>query len=527
MNETRFTDARLERDLRALVPSRAPSGLLDRILAQVEVTAQQRRLPGPFARMSDADPVVRRRVLLLLAAALLVAGLAVTGIVGAWLLERSTQVIPQVPQITLEQPSDMPAFARSAYGQMAELPPMTIVALEDGTSKIRILVDGHGSVRIERYATPDATAPETYELYVGTTRAEVVRIDGQPAWHQVAGGISEDPRVFVFAAMSSAGNTPAPGCEIAISEGETYADPPSRNWRWLGSTTIAGRSTHHIACVGELWIDAETRLTLKSRGPALDAAYQPIPGQFRTVEAVEVTLREPPAELFELRPPNGVATIDDDAFSCATDPYCSASPKPVVTPPAAAGDVQPPTDVEALVAASLAATDDPPAYDVALEHWSAKYPGSTTRVVHDGHGKYRSEQTFDQSPDPPWITLSGEDYYYVTDQTTDGVRFWRDRSGEPERGFVRYPLRVPDACAGDWTFVGVDDIHGRAADHLTCPGALAPDEYWIDRETRLVLRVQTLVDERQGTTVDEVTDLRLGQQPAELFELPPDADVRR
>jgi hypothetical protein len=524
MNEKRLTDAALERHLRAVAPSRAPAGLHDRILAEVGGTTQQRRLPRPLARMTDADPVARRRAVLLLAAALLLASLAVTGIVGAWLIERSTQVIPQ---LTLKQPSDMPAFARSAYEEMPRLPPMTITALEDGTSKRRILVDGHGSGRIEKYATPDATDPQTYELYVGTTRAEVVLVGGRAVWHQQAGGISEDPRVFVFAAMSGAGNTPgASGCEIAISEGETYADPPSRNWRWLGSATIAGRATHHIACTGELWIDDETRLTLKSRGPALDDAFQPIPGRFRTIEAVEVELGEPPADLFALRPPDGVATIDEEAYSCATDPYCSASPKPVVTPPPAPGSAQPPKDIDALVAASLSTADDAPAYDVTVEHWSAKYPGSTTRILHDGDGRYRSEQTFDQSTDPPSITLSGDGYYYVTDQTTDGVRFWRDMSAQTERG-VRYPLGLPAECAGGWTFVGVDDINGRPADHLMCPGVLAPDEYWIDRDTRLVLRVQTLVDERQGTSVDEVTELRLGVQPAELFELPPDADVRR
>lgn len=523
MSETRLTDARLERDLRALVPSRAPSGLHDRILAEVDATAQQRRMPGSLARLTDADPIRRRRVLLLLAAALLAAGLAVTGIVGAWLVERSTQVIPQ---LSLEQPGDMPAFARSAYEQMPQLPPMTIIALEDGASKRRILVDGHGSVRIERYATPDATEPETYRLYVGTTVAELVVIDGRPGWHQQADAISEDPRVFVYAEMS-AKTPPEPGCEVAISPGETYADPPSRGWRWLGSEMVAGRATHHIACLGELWIDAETRLTLKSRGPALDDAYQPIPGRFRTMEAIEVALGEPPADLFELRPPAGVATIDDETYSCTQNPYCGASPKPVVTPPPVTGDVRPPTDIDALVAASIAATDDPPAYDVTVVHWSAKYPGSTSRVLHDGDGRYRSEQTFDQSIDPPWITLSGDHYYYATEQTTDGVRFWRDRSGQTDRGAVRYPLQLPAECAGRWTFVGVDEIHGRPADHLTCPGALAPDEYWIDRQTRLVLRVQTLVDERQGTTVDEVTDMRLGPQPKDVFELPPDADLRR
>ena len=523
MSETRLTDARLERDLRTVVPSIAPAGLHDRILAEVEGTAQQRRMPGSLARLTDADPIKRRRVLLLLVAALLAASLVVTGIVGAWLIERSTQVIPQ---LSLQQPSDMPAFARSAYEQMSQLPPMTIIALEDGASKRRILVDGDGSVRIERYATLDATKPETYQLYVGTTVADVVLIDGRPAWHQQLDGITEDPRVFVYAAMSVANTVPKAGCEVAISPGETYADPPSRGWRWLGSEMIAGRATHHIACLGELWIDAETRLTLNCRGPAVDDAYQPIPGRFRTMEAVEVTLREPPADLFELRPPAGVATIDDETYACATDPYCSALPRPVVTPPPVTGEVRPPSDIDALVAASLAATAEPPGFDVTIEHWSAKYPGSTSQVLHDGDGRYRSEQTFDQSTDPPYVTLSGDGYYYNTDQTTDGVRFWRDRSGQTDRA-VRYPLQLQDDCAGGWTFVGVDDIHGRPADHLTCPGGLAPDEYWIDRETRLVLRVQTLADERQGTNVDEVTDLRLGPQPAYLFELPPDADLRR
>jgi hypothetical protein len=523
MSENRLTDARLARDLRALVPQTAPSGLQERIQAEVEMTAQQRRMPGPLARLTDVDPVVRRRAWLLVAAAMLAAALAVTGVVGALLTDRST---PVIPQLSLQQPGDMPVFAQSAYEHMPRLPPMTITALEDGTSKRRILVDGNGSVRVEEYATVDATEPESYTLYVGTTVAEVIEVDGRPAWHQQGDSLSEDPRVFVFAAMSGAGNTPSvPGCEIAMSPGETYADTPSRNWRWLGPATVAGRAAHHIACVGELWIDAETRVTLKSRGPMLDAAYQPIPGSSRTVEAIEIVFGEPPADLFELRPPDGVATIDDTTYSCAMDPYCTAPPQPVETPPPASGEVRPPADIDALVAASLAALDDPPAFDATVTYWNSKYPGTTTtRVVHDGDGRYRSEQTFEQSSDPPSIALSGEDYYYTTELTTDGVLFWRDLSGQRERGGLGFPLRVPDGCAAGWTFVGVDDIHGRPADHLTCPGVIAPDEYWIDRETRLVLRMQTLPEEQQGTTVEEVTDLRLGQQPAELFDLPPGAD---
>ncbi len=522
MNETRFTDARLARGLRAFVPAGAPSGLHDRIRAEVEETAQHRRLPGPLGLLTNTDPSARRRALLLLAAALLIAGLAVTGVVGALLTDRSTQI---VPELSLEQPPDMPAFVQSTYQRMPQLPPMTIVALEDGVSKQRILVDGEGSVRVEQYATPDATEPESYRLYVGTTMAEVVVVDGQPGWHQQPDAISEDPRVFVYAAMGQANAASGGGCEVAISPGEVYAEPPGRRWRWLGSETIAGRPAHHVACDGELWIDAESGLTLKSLGTDLDDARQPIPGRFHTIEVTEIAFGEPPADLFEVRPPDGVATIDEEAYSCAMDPYCSASPKPVVTPPPAVGEVQPPSDVEALAAASLAASDDPPAFDVTVERWSAKYPGGTTRVHHDGGERYRHEQTFEGSPDPPGITLSGKDYYYVTELTTDGVQFWRDMGAQTERR-IGYPLRLPDACADGWTFVSVDDIHGRSADHLTCPGPLAPDEYWIDRETGLVLRVQVLADERQGTSVEEVTDLRLGPQQPELFELPPGADLQ-
>jgi hypothetical protein len=522
MNEIPFTDARLARDLRALVPAGAPSGLHDRIRVEVEETAQQRRMPGPLGLVTNADPFARRRTLLLLAAALLVAGLAVTGVVGALLADRAPQIIPE---LSLEQPPDMPAFVQSTYQRMPQLPPMTIVAFEDGVWKQRILVDGEGSVRAEQYATPDATEPVSYRLFVGTTMAEVVIVDGRPRWHEQVDAISEDPRVFVFAAMGEANRSSEPGCETAISPGETYASPPSRLWRWLGSETIAGRSAHHVACGGELWIDAETRLTLKSLGPALDDARQPIPGRFHTIEATEIAFGEPPAELFELRPPSGVATVDDATYSCAMDPYCSASPKPVVTPPPAAGEVQPPADLDALAAASRAATDDPPAFDVTVDRWSAKYPGGTTRGLHDGGGRYRHEQTSEASPDPPAITLSGKDYYYVTELTTDGVQFWRDIAAQMQRR-VSYPLRLPDACAGGWTFVGVDDIHGRTADHTTCAGLFAPDEYWIDRETRLVLRTQLIADELYGTTVEEVTDLHLGPQPPELFELPPDADLR-
>jgi len=115
----------------------------------------------------------------------------------------------------------------------------------------------------------------------------------------------------------------------------------------------------------------------------------------------------------------------------------------------------------------------------------------------------------------------------VTESTTDGVVFWRDLSSQREGGWnVAYPLRLPPECVGGWELIGVDLVGGRTADHLACPGPIVPDEYWIDRKTHLVLRVQTMQDEARGTDVQEVRELRFGPSPPELFDLPPGADVR-
>jgi hypothetical protein len=111
--------------------------------------------------------------------------------------------------------------------------------------------------------------------------------------------------------------------------------------------------------------------------------------------------------------------------------------------------------------------------------------------------------------------------------TTDGFVFWRDHSAELEYArTVGYPLGLPSECAGGWTLHGTDVVAGRIADHVSCPGVIVPDEYWIDRDTHLVLRQQTMSEEQYGTDISEVVELRFGPSPPELFELPPGADVR-
>lgn len=518
MNDMRLTDAQLANGLRRIVPSEAQAGLRDRILAEVEDTRQERSLPALLGGLTDADPVARRRALLLVAAALLAIGVAAASVVGSLLRDRPDPLLTdrpnQLPELAFAPPADMPGFVRSTYDLMPELRPVTVTTLENATTKGKIYVDGSGAIRVETYASPDATEPETYKIFTGSSMGELLIVNSERVWHEQAGAISEDPRVFVFATMGAARRNTAPGCEVAVSPGEVYVDTPGRGWKYLGSEYVAGRPTHHVACGDELWIDIETRMTLRSRGAG------------QTIEATEVEFGQPPAELFELRQPQGVASLSEEAYSCATDPYCSASPRPVVTPPPATGNIKAPTDLTALVGAALVADKDLPAYEVVVENWSAKYPGSTTHLRYDGAGRYRVERTFEGTPDPPSITLRGPDYQYSTELTTDGVVFWRSTTVGEDSRRVSYPLQMPDQCAGGWTFAGVDVVHDRPADHLTCPGVLAPDGYWIDKETHLVLRIQTLQEERSGTSVLEVAELRLVAQPAELFELPKDADVR-
>ncbi len=528
MTDTRRSDAQFERTLRSIVPSSAPSGLLARIQADVETTEQAHVWLWPLAHLTDADPLARRRALILVAAALLAATAVVTGgIVGSMLVDRSPLPIPAVTvEAPADQPpADLPAFVQSTYERMPELAPVAITVDDNGTKR-RVLVSAEGAVRIETYASPDATEPETYRILAGTSLGETLMVDGQPKWYQQAEAISEDPRVFVYATMGAAafGAPGGPGCETAISPGEIYANPPGRRWRWVGIEEVAGRPAHHVQCDGELWIDAETGLTLRSRGPALDEAFQPIPGSSRTVEATQVVFEAPPAALFEIDPPAGMATIDAATYECLTSSTCMASPAPVITPPPATAAGALPEDLDALVAASIAATTNLSAFDVTVEDWMSKIPGSTTRVVHDGAGQYRRESTYAGTADPPWITLDVDGHYYYTEMTTDGVQFWRETSTTERE--LAYPLRLPDTCDSGWMVVGVDLILERPADHLACPGDPAPTEFWIDRETGLVVRTMSLMDEQSGVLVEEVTDLRFEAPSPELFALPPGADLR-
>lgn len=346
MNERRVTDAQLAVALRAHLPARAQPGLRERIVEAVGTTSQQRPLPSFLGALSDADPIARRRSLLV-AAALLIA-LAVASIAGTGALrllqadpapdltQQRPNDVPAIvqpdvtPDLTLERPDDVPAFVLSVYDRLPTLPPMAITTLEDGSIKGRIYIHRSGAVRFERYAALDATEPDTYKILSLVGRGEVISVGSERVWTEQFWDdpIGEDPRVFLLAETVAPILNSGEGCAMTrAGEGGN----PAAGWTYIGLEYVAGRPAHHVACIaGDLWIDAETALVLRSRAPAQDEANQTIPGRFNTIEATDIEFGEQPASLFDIVQPEGVARITPEQ-ECALDPYCSATPAPLLT----------------------------------------------------------------------------------------------------------------------------------------------------------------------------------------------------
>lgn len=527
MNGSHLTDAELRRLLRAHLPAPAP-GLRDAIVADVMSSHQQRRVRGPIGALVDADPMARRRALLLAAALLLAMGALAAGAAGAFLDRRAPEPIRD---LTLEPPPDLPAFVKTAYSAMPQLPPMTITTIEDGSIAGRIYVDRSGAVRIEELESPSATEPRAYEVLSGTSMGELLIVDTQPAWHEQQDAIGEDPRVFVFARLGGAryGTGTEYGCEIGISPEESYSYPPGNAWRYVGLETVAGRRAHHVTCAdtGDLWIDVETRLTLRSQGLRRGTGGFPVPGELHTIEVTSIELGQPSSALFEIRRPEGARALSQaeyDQHQCLRYGWCLASPRPLVTPPPVPGE-QPVANLPELV---RLAQDAPLAlgpYAITIEERTtvSSEAGARSVLFFDGASRYRKERTSQLGTvwEATMVTLSSDDYRYTSETLIDGTQVWR---ASTRRG-ADYPMQVPEKCDGDWEHRGVDQIAGRLADHIACASD-ATTEYWIDRATHLVTRIQTSGDPMQGTIVQEMVDLRLGSTPVVEWDLPEGANVQ-
>lgn len=244
MNAPRLTDEQVSQALRAHLPERAQAGLRERILEVAETTNQQRALPSFLGALSEADPVTRRRSLLIAAALLVALALAATAAVGALrLLQRDP-----FPDLSLEPPT-IPSPAVTTLPASSSEPPSPSAQVADryqalvfrsaGDSQVIVAVRGDRQERLiasilvpqRRFGNP------------------VLSADG---WLALVNGSESQ-----FIDLRVAGRAPRP---FSVGETTGYAwNPDGRfaTWDESGAVTLIDPET-----------GAETHLTV--RGPLND-----------------------------------------------------------------------------------------------------------------------------------------------------------------------------------------------------------------------------------------------------------------
>ena len=275
MNAPRLTDAQVSQALRAHLPERAQAGLRERILEAAETTGQQRALPSFLGALSDADPVNRRRSLLI-AAALLVALALASG------RRRRGVATPRagpLERLSLEPPADIQAFVQSSDDRMPELPPVAFTTLDSDDGKGRIYVDRSGAVRIERYASGDAAEPATSMILSGNRFGRTVTVGPDTVWVEQDEAIGEDPRVYLSGLGRLGGGV---DCESADNLALSTTGPRRR----AGDTSASRRSpgarptTSHVRATSGSTSRPGSSCAAGRR--SLDDSGQPIPGASRS-----------------------------------------------------------------------------------------------------------------------------------------------------------------------------------------------------------------------------------------------------
>jgi hypothetical protein len=466
MNGRPLTDAQISTALRDHLPEVASPGLRERVFDAAKTTAQLRSFPSFLGALSDADPVGRRRSLLIAAALLVALAAASATAVAAW---RLIQQDP-IDKLSLEPPADLPAFVLSSYERLPQLPPVALTWRDSDSAKGRIYVGQSGAVRFDQFASAEATEPSSYRILSPNHRISgVATVGSDKVWiEQGHEAISEDPRVFLRTIVS--GRDPGPGCEMERDPSEAGNGTAAAGWRYVGLEYVAGRPTHRVTCGGrDLWIDIETRLILRTQGPAIDDGGQPT--AVESTEVTEISFGDQPAALFQ--PPDGLRRVSAEeykAYVCAgglanelapgisdcpstegaeATPLAEPSPRPTATPTvrpntsdcaALPGDPSEPIGPLAWSPASLredwpAAARPEPAggsvQPVRLTHLDASgdtgsdgYPcvdirgvmADTSRVTL----KLASTELSRVDPTERWIA-----YGIVTDDDRDGVADWR------------------------------------------------------------------------------------------------------
>ena len=473
MNARPLTDARISQALRAHLPEAAAPGLRERVFEAAETTSQQRALPSFLGALSEADPIIRRRSLLIAAALLVALALASAAAVGALgLLERDP-----IDKLSLEPPADLPAFVLSSYERLPQLPPVALTWHDSDSTKGRIYVDRSGAVRFDRFASADATEPSSYRILSPNHRISgMASVESEAVWvEQGHEAIGEDPRVFLRTVLSA---DEGPGCEMERDPSEVGNGTAAAGWRYVGLEYVAGRPTHHVACVGDLWIDIETRLILRTQGPAVDDAGQPIPVE--STEVTEIAFGEQPAALFE--PPEGLARMSEEeynAYICARDlpnelmpgiSDCPSTEEAEATPP----PEPPPTPMP---------TEPPDTSDCAVPPGDPSEPTgplawTPERLKEDWPAPVRPEPAGGGSVQPIPLTYldpmgdSGSDAYPCVDirgvtADTSEVHLKLDSSQhvvDPADAWIAYGVVIDDDRDGvpDWRY-GIDNMPVDAA----------------------------------------------------------------
>ena len=147
---------------------------------------------------------------------------------------------------------------------MPELPPLALTWHDSGSAKGRIYVHRSGAVRFDRFTSAEATEPSSYTILSDDSISGMATVGSDKVWVEPGHeAIGEDPRVYIRTVLSAEG----PECEMEPDPSEVGNGTAATGWRYVGVEYVAGRPTHHVACVGDLWLDIETRLILRIREP--------------------------------------------------------------------------------------------------------------------------------------------------------------------------------------------------------------------------------------------------------------------
>ena len=259
MTGRRLTDDQISKALRAHLPDRAAPGLRDRILDAAETTGQQRALPSFLGALSDADPVVRRRSILLAAALLLALALASAAASGALrLLQRDPiRDLSLLQRNPVEDVRPQAAHRRRGVRPVQLRPDAAAAAGRDDEAgrrldqepDLRRSVGGrpHRAVRVGRCdGARHVHHPQRQQRRIAGDRGVREGLGRQSLRPSAMTPGSSFPTSLPRPRSGSTGR----GCDLTRNPDEAGNGTAAAGWRYVGIEAVAGRRAHHVTCDG-------------------------------------------------------------------------------------------------------------------------------------------------------------------------------------------------------------------------------------------------------------------------------------